>query len=162
MTEVKSTQPLTETKAEIAFRWWDHNIRPRDTKSRARSLAACLRRGDGVTILSQPEVQKLASDLEFQPHNARSLIRLSQILSCIREDDARSLATIIGGNPPLLSPLRFQKILRAEFKDEELVDYLRRAVDMAGKRCNVKSMAGDLIYWGEAVKTRWCFDYFGS
>lgn len=65
-----------------------------------------------------------------------------------------------GDNPPL-SPLRFQRILRAE-DDWALATRLRRALPLVGGKANAAALGDDLFHWGERVRNRWCFDYFGA
>ncbi|WP_077932121.1 type I-E CRISPR-associated protein Cse2/CasB [Acetobacter persici] len=146
-------------KAEIALDWWKANIQPRDTKSRARALGARLRRGSQTKVLCEPEVHDLAKTLRFGPYRSDLIYRLVTVLSEVRENDGRSLASIIGAGDRKLSPARFERLMRAD--DETAIDYIRRAIIASGRRCNVRQLAGDILYWNEQTKSRWCFDYFG-
>lgn len=148
-------------KAEIAHKWWIANIWPRETKSRARALGARLRRsGDGARILCEPEVHDLIRDLRFTHYNSAHVTRLATLLAEVREDDGRPLARILGGSEPILSRSRFQRLIRAD--EDAIIDCIRKAIVVAGRRCNVKQLAGDILYWNDRTKARWCFDYFGS
>lgn len=152
------------TRAEIAAGWWQADLADRDSGA-ARGLAARLRRAGPVDALAEPAVQALARRLKVGPEGAARLAVLVQVLAEVRNSDAATLARRLGGADPVLSPLRFQRLIRA--RDEDFVTQLRRAVIMAERRCNVARLAGDLLAWdhsewGDGVRTHWCFDYFGA
>jgi CRISPR system Cascade subunit CasB len=153
-----------QRRGDVAARWWRERVANRDSGA-ARGLAARLRRGDALAVLAEPAVQALARDLGLGPAQAGVLVRLVQVLAELREDDPQGLARRLGGAEPAMSPLRFQRLLRAE--GEEAATALRRAVIMADRRCNVAQLAGDLLVWdhpdwGEAARRRWIFDYFAA
>jgi len=77
----------------------------------------------------------------------------------VREHGSMSLARRLGGPDPVLSHLRFQRLMRAQ--GDELTALMRRAIGMADRRCNVAALASDLLNW-EATRPRWCFHYFGA
>jgi CRISPR system Cascade subunit CasB len=88
---------------------------------------------------------------------------LVQILAELRADDGKPLASRVGGVEPILSTLRFQRLLRA--RDEEFVTALRRAIVMADRCANVARIASDILLWdhpewGDRVRARWCFEFF--
>lgn len=142
----------------IALGWWSREIAPRDIPA-AKGLSARLRRAAPLAVLCEPAVIQLAHALDMPPGRADQLVRLSTLLAEIRENSAETLARRVGGVEPVLSSLRFQRLLRAE--GEELTDHLRRAIIMADRRCNVAALAADLLNW-EAARPRWCFHYFGA
>lgn len=142
----------------VALRWWSVNLAPRDNPG-ARGLAARLRRGAPMAILCEPAVQDLAHRLGLGVGQAEDIVRLASLLAEIRESHSTSLARRLGGSEPVLSNLRFQRLLRAG--GDDLTDLLRRAIVMADRRCNVATLAADLLHW-ERERARWCFDYFGA
>ncbi|ARC88511.1 type I-E CRISPR-associated protein Cse2/CasB [Rhodovulum sp. MB263] len=142
----------------IARGWWRANLGARESAA-ARALAARLRRAAPMAALCEPAVMELARALHMGPGRADSLVRLVCLLAEVREEDAATLARRLGGSDPTMSPLRFQRLMRAEC--DELIALLRRAVGMADRRCNVAALAQDLLYWEEA-RPRWCFHYFGA
>ncbi|EPX84370.1 CRISPR type I-E/ protein CasB/Cse2 [Rubellimicrobium thermophilum DSM 16684] len=147
-----------------AAAWWRERLANRESGA-ARGLAARLRRSDALAALAEPAVQDLARSLGLGAAQAGALVRLVQVLAEIREDDRDTLARRLGGAEPLMSHLRFQRLLRAE--GEEAGTAIRRAVVMADRRCNVRSLAADLLVWdhpewGEAARRRWIFDYFAA
>ncbi len=142
----------------IALGWWSRAIAPRDTPA-ARGLSARLRRAPPLAVLCEAEVMKLAAALDLRPAQADRLVQLATLLAELRENSPETLARRLGGAEPVMSPLRFQRLMRAE--GEELTDLLRRAILMADRRCNVAALAADLLNW-EGARPRWCFHYFGA
>lgn len=150
----------TRSTGSILLGWWSANIGNRDAAG-SRALSARLRRAAAVEVLSQRRVVELASALGI--HGGARLSRfipMVRLLAELRTHDSALLARRIGGSDPLLSELRFQRLLRAE--DDEMEDLMRRAILVADRRCNVAALAGDLLFWGDAVRQRWCFQYFGA
>lgn len=142
----------------VALGWWKRTIAPRDMPS-AKALSARLRRAAPLAVLCEPAVQDLARELGLGPAQAERLVQLAVLLAEVREHAPERLARRLGGAEPVLSPLRFQRLIRAE--GEELTDLLRRAIAMADRKCNVAALAADILHW-EAARPRWCFDYFGA
>lgn len=142
----------------IALGWWAREIEPREIPA-ARGLSARLRRAAPLAVLCEPAVIRLSTGLDLGPARADQLVRLATLLAEIRETCAEPLAKRLGGAEPVLSSLRFQRLLRAE--GDELTSHLRRAILMADRRCNVAALAADLLQW-EAARPRWCFHYFGA
>ncbi len=142
----------------VALGWWTVNIGQRDVPA-ARALVARLRRAAPMVVLSEPRVQELARDLDLRPHNAKEIVRLAVLLAEVRETSSEPLASRLGGDDPMLSQLRFQRLMRAE--GDDLTAQLRRAISMADRRCNVAALAADLLHWG-AARPRWCFQYYGA
>lgn len=145
-------------------RWWQARVADRNSGA-ARGLAARLRRATALEALGEPAVQALAHKLHIGPARADGLIRLVQVLADLRENDPATLARRLGGEPPAMSHLRFQRLLRATGDEATLA--LRRAVVMAERRCNAARLAADLLDWddperGEAARRRWIFDYFAA
>lgn len=151
-------------RGERVAAWWRTQLADRDSGA-ARGLAARLRRADALAALAEPAVQDLARQLGLGLAQAGVLERLARVLAELRENDAHSLARRLGGPEPVMSHLRFQRLMRAE--GEEFTTALRRAIVMAERRCNVARLAADLLVWdhpewGEAARRRWIFDYFAA
>lgn len=144
------------------LRWWQNHLGDRSHAS-AKALSARLRRATALDALAEPAVHELACALEFKPtpHHTAALIRLALVLCWVRENQQTPLATKLGqGDPPLLSHLRFQRLIRTE--GDEVVALLRRALRLAQYSCNVAKLGADLLYWNEQTRIRWSFDYFGA
>lgn len=151
----------------VIAKWWRAHIADRES-GRARALAARLRRAEGVAVLAEPEVHGLAAALRLRGQDAARLVALAQALAGVRENSAQTLAQRLGGRDKddrVMSPLRFQRLLRS--RDEEFSIQLRRALLMAGRECDVGALGRDVLAWdhsewGDKVRTRWAFNYFGA
>lgn len=138
--------------------WWVSSIYA-DTGS-ARALSARLRRASSPSeVLAEPRVHELARLLEcYQPDR---LVLIVQTLGCVRESVSGTLPARLGkGEPPAMSQMRFQRLIRAA--PEDLGRMLRRALPFVDHQCNVTRLGRDLFYWSEGARTRWCFEYFGA
>ena len=99
---------------QIILGWWSRNIGDRES-SHARALAARLRRAGLVEALGEAAVHELARSLGLR--DADPLVRLVQVLAEVRDHTAQTLAQRLGGDPPALSTLRFQRLMRVEPED---------------------------------------------
>lgn len=146
----------------IALGWWNQNIGNREITGN-RALAARLRRANSVEVLAERAVIDLARQLGIGASSGQRLdrfIRMVRLLAEVRSHDGQTLAARAGGGDPLLSELRFQRLLRAE--GDEAEDLMRRAILVAERKCNVAALGSDLLFWTEPVRQRWCFHYFGA
>ena len=152
----------TKTPGQIALGWWKRHLRPDDDTGPARALRARLRRADHVTdVLAESRVIWL-HDLLDRGTDPLTLAALAQVLAHVERHDARGVAQSFGaGDPKALSALRFQRLIRAEDR-QELATGLRRALPLIGRACNVAALADDILFWGEKIRIRWCFDYYGA
>lgn len=162
------------------LKWWNKNLAPRTQPSpedaaesgknetvkakgqtAARTLSAKLRRGGFPDLLFEPEVHYLAHALNVKGHELKRFCRLVEVLGSVQVHVQQTLAERLKGadKEPVLSPLRFKQLMTAE--DDELAALLRRAIQMAGYRCNVAELAQDIMFWGDRTKNRWCLDYLG-
>jgi CRISPR system Cascade subunit CasB len=147
------------TLRETIGAWWRAHIGNRDS-SAARALAARLNRADAVGVLAEPAVFALARDTGLL-HRPEVLVPLVQVLAAVRESRDGPLPRRLGqGDPPALSPLRFERILRAE--GDELAMLLRRALPMVDRACDAGALGADLCRWGDATRAAWAFRYHGA
>ncbi len=149
------------SQGAVILRWWGRDLVDRQS-GRARALAARLRRARGAAALAEGEVHDLAQELGLGPfeRDGERLARLVSLLAGVKEHVPQTLAQRLGGPEPVLSTLRFQRLMRAD--QAEWPEALRRAIGMAEGRCNVALLGRDILYWGESVRRRWCFHYFGA
>lgn len=144
---------------QIIGTWWRTRIGARDS-SAARALAARLNRGEGVDVLVERAVFDLGRDLGLLKQPER-LVPLVRVLAAVREDRGGPLPRRLGqGDQPALSPLRFQRLLRAE--GDELASLLRRALPMVTRACDVGALGADLLDWSDKTRASWAFSYFGA
>lgn len=154
-----------KSKGQIILGWWLPQIGERSSAS-AKALSARLRRASRVEALAEPVVHDLAQKLGLKrtAHDTEALLRLVLVLAWVRDHEngaQQRLAQKFGrGEPPPLSALRFQRLMRAE--GEEIIAALRRALPLVQYRCNVAALGEDLLFWGDQTRTRWSFDYFGA
>lgn len=150
---------MTDDKGAIIARWWAEHIHAET--GAARALAARLRRADLTPeVLAHAEVIALAGALGLR--DPKRLALIAQTVAVVK-DRGESLPRAFGAtrnDRKALSELRFQRLLRADL--DGLRRGLRRALPMVDHRCDVAALGRDLFYWGEDVRTRWCFDYFGG
>lgn len=147
---------------QIACGWWKRQLRPEQDTAPARALRARLRRAPNIVdLLAQPQVIGLYDALgrDLPPE---TLAALAQVLAQVRDNKDRRVAAALGtGDPRPFSPLRFQRLIRAG-GPRELAQALRRALPAVDHACNVPALAEDILFWGERVRVRWCFDYYGA
>lgn len=140
----------------VILGWWARELGDRQSAA-ARGLAARLRRAGPIDALAERAVHELAQALNLR--DGARLAFLVRLLAEVREHEPRPLARCLGGAEPVMSELRFQRLMRAE--GDELPEALRRAITLADRRCNVARLGGDLLHWGADTRRRWCFDYYG-
>ncbi len=139
--------------------WWWRNLGNRDDPA-ARARAARLRRANAVELLAERPVHDLAQALHLGPDQAQALVRVVQALAEVREGGP-GLARALGrGDPPALSRLRFEKLIRST--PDEIGTAVRRALPMVGRACEPGRLGLDLMRWDETTRIRWAFDYFGA
>jgi CRISPR system Cascade subunit CasB len=150
--------------------WWWTSIADRKL-SQARAMAARLRRARSpAAVLSERAVHDLIgralaqedipSPVKRRLRDPDALARMAVVLAEMREHHRQPLARRLGGEDAAMSELRFRRMLGAE--GDELTAALRRGAAMADRKCDVPGLARDLLWWGEKVRVRWCFLYYGS
>jgi CRISPR type I-E-associated protein CasB/Cse2 len=139
---------------KVAMSWWSKELAAETTA--ASSLRARLRRAKQPSIvLSERSVYELAQRLELR--NPLQIHRLAKTLGRITHHDNKPLLALLGGSSPKLSPKRFNRLLTMELDD--VAHGVGNAIDLASGRCNVAQISRDVLFWGEPVRCRWCFDY---
>jgi len=156
------------TPGEIAAAWWRENL-DSDTGA-ARKTRAELRRADtpleALNVAAVHDLHRRLAEAEFNLRKVRDgpdkLALISSVLAHVRKSQKVSLAQLFGvGNPPLLSRIRFDALIRADAPRDlgrQLVRALRNVKDGA----NVRRLANDLYWWNDRVRTDWCFEYHGA
>jgi len=149
--------------------WWSSRI-DADT-GLARKTRAQLRR---ASRLSEVLVIEATHDLfarlrsvnenldlssERLPHRLALIATVVAGMDTHGKDSLPSRFGQSNGDRPVLSPLRFQRILSAT-DDWVLASRLRRASLQVKRNANIAQLGRDLFYWGESVQNRWCFEYF--
>jgi len=149
---------MTDLRQTIRNWWWTQ-IGNRDS-SAARARAARLNRADLVAVLAERAVHDLARDTGLIERPV-TLVSLVQVMAAVRSDGGGPLPHRLGqGDTPVLSPLRFERLLRAE--GAELATLIRRALPMVDRACDVGALGADLCRWGDATRAAWAFRYHGA
>jgi CRISPR system Cascade subunit CasB len=157
---------------ERAFRWW-RELQPNDAhpdpaqRSGNRAALARLRRCARVEeAASEPEALDLARRVgvtHAQHGRLEDALLAAIILAQVREDDrsasvARQLGPPGPNQPPLMSRLRFSRLLTADSIEDRLIAF-RRVVALLGGRAHVPNLATALLDWSERTRIIWAFDY---
>jgi CRISPR system Cascade subunit CasB len=141
---------------EALFQWWQAlDVRKGDR--------AILRRcATPLEVALEPAYQTLYGRLDsrFGKLNADRLAAIVGLLSHVKKDDAfgTPAKAFSQGETPVLSPLRFRRLLEAQ-GTEELYPVLRRALPLVGYTINVRALAQDVYYWGDRTKKAWAYGY---
>ena len=156
----------------IAVRWW-RGLQPYTSDGKAnasadRAALARLRRADLMEAMQDPATFALFRALgRRRPAELPDVALCAATLACVREDRPEHPARILG--PPsmdemqqaTIKPLRFRRLIEANPLDERLTA-LRRAIQLADRRVNVRELAGACLDWSEDRKQRWIFEYYAS
>lgn len=151
-------------RAHRARDWWQR-MQPEGRLPDAAGLAQLRRATTPAEALVVPATHRLVQRLEMTERDWEALGALAATLAHVRTDEEGvPMATLLGqsrGDAPLLSPLRFQRLMQATSWEERMTA-LRRAIAVANKRGNVGDLAASLLNWTDATRTRWMFAYFGA
>jgi len=126
---------------------------------------AALRRAPDITgVVLLPAFQRLYRRLlaagwpDQTWHNDR-LAAAAGLLAHVRTQSEASLPKAMSaGDKPLVSELRFRRLLDAPDVDT-LFSGLRRALPLMQHSANVCGLAHDVVNWGDPVRKRWAYDY---
>ena len=102
------------------------------------------------------------------PHydNKDRVAALAGILAWVRNDDDRPVARAVGRRSlddveAVMSEGRFRRLLQIDERSDGLMDAMRRLVRLADRTVNVRDLSGSVLYWGDRVRKRWIFNYYG-
>ena len=166
--------------AKRASVWWNE-FRPRRADeatdpSRARADAGAFarlrRKQNAIDALIEPLTVSLIRRIGVFEQDEEAVCRaaeLAVLLAHVRQDDNEPVAARLRGpnaDTPVMSPLRFQRLLYAEAGSERLTAF-RRAVAMLGGRANVHDLANAYLNFdapkaGQAIRVRWLLAYAGE
>ncbi|MXX94157.1 MAG: type I-E CRISPR-associated protein Cse2/CasB [Gammaproteobacteria bacterium] len=151
----------------IAFDWWKRlNPDGGSSSSPHRDSLARMRRADTpIEVFFEPEAIRLAARFNRHTTNFDRVAIIAGVLAHVRETDERSVARAIGrtkfedDQSAAVSESRFRRLLQAQ--NHELLDVMRRLVRMLKGHVNVLDLSNSIFYWGDRVRQRWIFDYYG-
>lgn len=157
---------MTQTEiGAVAYGWWAHLTNPEIGQSRA-ALAQLRRASAPIDALMLPAVHDLNRRLTKAGFGLRGqpekLALIAMVLAQVKTSTPARLAQQMGrGDPKVLSPMRFDRLMRLD-DPQELAQQLRRALPVVGHGANVGALAQDLLWWTDSTRARWCFDYYGA
>ena len=153
-----------EDIGKVCYGWWAQLT---DKKlGRMRADHARLRRADSVSVaLTVYAVHRLYSELCRAGYDLKNrpdtLALIAMSLAQVQEASPETMASKMGGNPPIVSEVRFTNIIRTTDPDD-LTSLIRRALRVIGQAVNVSRLSSDLMWWNETTRASWCFDYYGA
>lgn len=164
-----SSEDAGEGSGAIAWRWW-RALADREHGDRAvmARLRRCTRPADALAI-----PQAIALVRQLGAHRPEDALGLAILLAHVREDDrehrlmraagwkrfpGQRQESAAGEDRPLLSELRFRRLLRTAWNDR--LPAFIRLVRLLGDKAKVSDLAESFLYWGDPVRQRWAFDYF--
>ena len=158
------TEAAKQDGGSIAYEWW-RELNPTDTFQSGHQRAALARMRRATTlieVMQEPVALRLIARMPRNPHRTATL---AGVLAFVREFDDRSVARAIGrktmddDQTVLMSESRFRRLLQVE--GDALMEPMRRLVRMAKGTVNVHDLSSAILCWGDKVKKRWIFDYYG-
>lgn len=167
MTSFATPHTERQDRFSQAAAWW-RRLQPGGRREGARGDRAALARLRRATL---PEAMTDPATIElFRLLGERRAEALPEVALCaavlahVREDlpnrsPGAMLGAKSGADRPLMSPIRFQRLIRAAAPEERLVQF-RRAVALAGGRMNVREMAAACLDWSSRRRRQWVLDYF--
>jgi CRISPR type I-E-associated protein CasB/Cse2 len=90
------------------------------------------------------------ANLRPERENLRSDRRVPGVFARKKFDEPKSAG---------LSEARFRRLLQAE--GVELLDAFRRLVRLLDGRADPRSLADAILHWGDRMRQRWIFEYYG-
>lgn len=170
---------IPTTIGELCKEWWAEYCDPKavDPAVRAR-LRRCRSAAEALAIapaiglarrLGGDRVERDALDRRFE-----RALGLARLLAHVSSDASEPVMRIAGyprfpgeresgddGNRPLLSEVRFKRLLLAP-PSEELLTTLIRLLAQVDGRANIARLAQDVWWWNDRTRERWAFEYYAA
>ena len=152
--------------AAVTARWHGRILKETDDptlRGARRSARARLRRARmPLEVMQEPEALRLIEELSDEDPERVAI--LAGILAFVDGNDDRKIARAIGRNTldeddAIVSEARFRRLLQTP--GDELLDPMRRLVRLTKGKVNVCDMSISVLHWGDGVRKRWIFDYYG-
>jgi CRISPR system Cascade subunit CasB len=159
-------------QASAAVHWW-RGLQPNTAvgernRTADRAALARLRRADLRSAMGEPATFNLFRQLgRTQPDDLPNAAVCAAVLAGVRAERDEHPARTLG--PPLLEaveqalmkPLRFRRLIETDTQEDRLL-LLRRAVQLADRRLNLRELAAACLDWSEARRQRWIFEYYAA
>ena len=171
---IESEDSSTGVAGAVRDWWWSlQDERPGGERNPMsdRGALARLRRAATVAEAMAEEVthdlwRRLPGDLRKEKNLPRVAL-IAHVLAHVRANVDRHPMAALGRQSPddedsaKLKPIRFRRLLAAR-EDKDLMDQMRRLVALADGEINVGVLGASLLYWNDATRTRWAFEYFAA
>jgi CRISPR system Cascade subunit CasB len=159
-------------QAQEAMKWW-RGLQPYfsngDRNPQAdRAALAHLRRADLFQAMQEPRTFVLFAALGKRRSDELPDVALcAAVLANVRGDRPEHPARTLG--PPstnlteqaVMKPLRYRRLIEADTPQARL-DALRRAVQLADRRLNLRELALACLDWSDGRRQRWIFEYYNA
>ncbi len=157
---------ITKGAGSIAAAWW-RELNPENgaqTGPQKAALAHLRRAGTPLEAIRETATLRLIQRLPNYDNKDR-VAALAGILAWVGENSPQPVARAVGRSTlddatAVMSEGRFRRLLQV-VEDGELMDAMRRLVRQAGRTVNVRDLSDSILYWGDRVRKRWIFDYYG-
>jgi CRISPR system Cascade subunit CasB len=159
-------------QASAAVQWW-RGLQPNTAtgernRTGDRAALARLRRADLLAAMSDPATFELFRELgRGRPEELPEVALCAGVLVGVREHQQQHPARALGPGSPgeveqaPMNRLRFRRLVEADTPEERLI-LLRRAVQLADRRLNVRELAAACLDWSPVRRRRWIFEYYNA
>ncbi len=142
---------------DVLQQWWT------DLQGRNGDRAELRRAETVMDVILLPAFQRAC--IRFKPffkEEEQWEMRLAAVLGLMAHirytHPEQALALQMAGNPPVVSELRFRRLIQRDRAD--LYVSMIRVLRMLGNKANLHDVANSVYYWGDKVKRDWAFAYF--
>ena len=160
-------------EARTVVQWW-RDLQPYFSDGSRnpgadRAALARLRRADLLDAMQDPATFALFRALDRRrPSELPSIALCAGVIASVREDRPAEHPARTLGLPSLdevqqavMKPLRFRRLIEADTLEERLL-MLRRAVQLAAHKLNVRELAAACLDWSDGRRQRWIFEYYNA
>jgi len=146
------------TVGSVLSVWWRQL---EDDRGARAELRRCRNVDEVVmTAVFQCLCSRLRPAFAQQSHWEERLAAIAGLLSHIKttEPGLRLARQMSEGNPPVVSELRFRRLLQRD--RAELYPAMIRILRMLKGKADIQDLAYAVFYWGNSVKKEWAYAYF--
>jgi CRISPR system Cascade subunit CasB len=177
------TAPTLETaeSTPVARTWWTRYCHPRDGDPgvrarlrRCRTPIEALSVRPALTLARQLKIPRVVSGKnEWRLVQALNLARaLAHVTADDRSQTPMRAAgwkkfpgerkeSDAGEDRPVLSELRFRRLIEVERGEEQVVGFVR-LIHLLDGRADVAELANAFLYWNDSTRKRWTFEYYAA
>lgn len=145
---------MSKDVARIAVGWWNA-LQPEPDGSRGDkgSLARLRRAANTGDAFGEPAMHVLHARLGGDERDAGRVAAMAAVLAHVRSNDPRHVvARIVASSPPVLSPLRFRRLVSVGQDDDDMMTQFRHLVRIMDGHASVSDLALALYDWTDRVR----------